>query len=235
MKLKILLGMLGIVASMILSITGLMQTNKLTSELKNTRAEIATMQNDYQGKSAEEQALLEDLERSGNSGFLDNLVMANQLSGLMGAEMKEITALQLVGDEMIEIIKITEPSDVSYFTNTVQYVRYDYTITDSAQFIAALSSLNLVIYSSDIDLVNSTASIIIPSASQISGEYAPVTEVESTGESLPEDSSEMSSEVSSPTLNDSTGLYDNNYLEESDSEATTGDEIDSDYYEIELQ
>lgn len=233
MKLKILIGVLGIVGSMILSIMGVINTGKITSDLKNARAELVTMQSEYQNKVSQEQTLLADLERSGNSGFLDNLVMANQLSGLMGAEIQSITALQLVSDEMIEIIKITEPADVSYFTNTVQYIRYDYTITDSTQFIAALSSLNLVIYDANIDLVNSTASIIIPSSSQISGEYAPVTNVGTAEESVTEDSSQ----VSSPSLDDSTGIYTDGYLEDNTESLNESgsDGVDSDYYEIELQ
>ena len=226
MKLKILTGVLGIVAFGIFGVTGFIQFNNYRSDVNMAKSEITSLQTKYQELSGQEQESLHNLEESGNGGFLDNVRMASMLSDIAGAQFNNITALQQVGGEMMNIIEITDPADAIAFTNTVQYVQYDYTITDPTQFIAALSSMNLVVYEARIDIENNTASIIIPSASQLTGDVSTISDTP-----VEEVSDFENTEVDSPVINDSTGIYDEGgYMQ---SEDTTSEEID--YYEIEMQ
>lgn len=226
MKLKILTGVLGIVAFGIFGVTGLIQFNGYRNDVNTTKSEITSLQTKYQELSEQEQTSLHNLEESGNGGFLDNVRMASMLSNITGSQFNSITALQQVEGEMMSIIKITDPADAIAFTNTVQYVQYDYTITDATQFIAALSSMNLIVYEAKIDIENNTASIIIPSASQLTGDVGIISDTQS--EVVP---GVDNTEVSSPVINDSTGIYDEGgYIQ---SEDATSEEVD--YYEIEMR
>lgn len=168
MKIKTIIGALGVCVFCTVGLYFGQNDYSLLNETKSTMNSAISATNDYSSLITQSNSLSADLNSAGRSAFLNNEQMANLLAAVQGGTIKSITAYQETGSDPLEIITIDDIGDVKFFTDTVDLIKYTYEITDSAQFIQSIRNTLFIPEEMNIDLTSGVAEITIPSSHKIS-------------------------------------------------------------------
>lgn len=112
-------------------------------------------------------ALLKQLEDEGKAALLSNADTAQLMSSASGGNLTNITALYYDGENLVEIVNTTEPDDIAFFTDTVDVIRYSFSITDKDAFLNSMQNIVVLQNGSHFDFEGMTAYVDVISASSI--------------------------------------------------------------------
>lgn len=167
MKIKYLIAGLGVCSLLTVGVYYGRETWKNYKSVTTAVESGNELVQEYNTLVGDSTSLQEQLSTAGKDIILDNTRLACAFAELDGATVNEIDALEDAADATSVLISITNPDDVAFFTDTVAAIVYSFTITDANAFLNALGSATFIANDVDIDLVNNTARIVVPSSSTL--------------------------------------------------------------------
>lgn len=139
--------------------------------LKNTLSTYIKISKDTQDVERDVQALSENIEtakcqldNTGKTFLLNNAGIAGQVLQLQGATNTAITAQTVIDGTLTDIVSVASIDDVSYFTESVEYMQFDFDIIDLAGFINSVKESTVIWDYVSIDTVNSKAIVRVAAA-----------------------------------------------------------------------
>ena len=220
MKFKILIGVLGVTVCCTLGTFYFQQVKTSASGMQSVIAQAASASDKYTSLVAQSNDLASSLSQEGKSIFLDNEQMANVFASIEGGTIKSITAYQESdGSDPIEIITIDNTADVKFFTDTVDLIKYTFQITDRDSFLNSVRNTLFIPEEMNIDVVNNTAEITIPSSYKLyNGSLDSASGMVEDNRGVNTEESQASTE--STTTNDNSSLDSSGYLVDSSDDTT---------------
>lgn len=167
MKIRIVICLLSFLFFLVTSFSVISPILDEQKELKRLNAEYNETQSKQEDVKSQINNLYNNLESAGKLSLLNNGEVAASMANLKGATLTNITAERLLDGEYVEILSTDNPDDVSFFTDTIDVVRYDYNIKDLDTFLTSLQGTILILEQMELDADSKSVSIRVATSSKL--------------------------------------------------------------------
>lgn len=168
MKLKFILGLIGISISVILGITSVTKFISNQSAITKYEDDIHVLQQSTADLNNSSNQLLSQIsDENGDVIWLNDSAMAQALGSLTSATVSEIVAYTGSVNNRQELLTTQNITDVEFFNSSVTAICYKFNITDLELFIEEIRTLNPILDEFFIDEDNSIASLTVSTTAGI--------------------------------------------------------------------
>lgn len=106
----------------------------------------------YKKKEKEYKALNTDNLDVVLESYLDNTAIAEAIANFSGGKLESITAFKGAGSEAVDIIEVSKPSDVAYFTKAIDGMRFSVKYSSLNKFLKSLQNSGISSDNLEIDV-----------------------------------------------------------------------------------
>lgn len=104
------------------------------------------------------------LDTAGKNFLLDNVKIAEKVLELQGCNLIAITAQTVIDGKLSDIVSVSTIEDVSYFTESVEYMQFNFNVSDYATFMGSIKESSIVWEYVSVDINASTAILRVAAA-----------------------------------------------------------------------
>lgn len=195
------------IGNVVIALAGVLTTALLAPTVVGTYQDYASWKAQLAEAEHTELKVTEQLKQnkqtveSGDRAFLlDNVAIAERCVNLNGGNLTKIVAQSVVDGELTSIVEVAEPADTMYFTESVDFMEFDYNVTDALAFTDAVRASEMVWDYVSIDFSSGTAILRVAAADNLNGSYTEEGAVIPSVPEVPESSEESVEQPTDTTL-----------------------------------